>query len=213
MSNAIELLDKEILKNKNEIDFVHLSFMTDPFMYDYQKKEIIPEVLESTLSIINKLNENWIKVTTLTKGLYPDDILSNEFSEGNEYWITLVSLNNSFHDKFEPYSSEYEDRVKSLKRLHDNWLKTWVSIEPYPTPLLDPKQDINKLLKKISFVDKIIFGKLNYNAENSKYPNIKEYYEETANKVIEFCKKNNIEFHIKEGTQQNYNEETENIFK
>src|SRR3989338_465335 len=33
VSNALELLDKEIPRYKNKIKFVHLSFMTDPFMY------------------------------------------------------------------------------------------------------------------------------------------------------------------------------------
>lgn len=33
VSNALELLDKEIPKYRNKIKYVHLCFSTDPFMY------------------------------------------------------------------------------------------------------------------------------------------------------------------------------------
>lgn len=213
VSNIDELLDKEIEKYKSEIDFVHLCFMTDPFMYDTQTNKVVPEVLESTLKVIKKLNDNWIKVTTLTKWLYTDELIYWNYSKENEYWITLVSLNTKFHNKYEPYSSEYWERIKSLKKLSDAWYKTWVSIEPYPTPLLDDKQDLDKLLKKIKFVNKIIFWKLNYNSENSSFENYKEFYNESAQIVIDFCNKHWIEYHIKEWTQKKYNKETEWIFK
>ncbi len=37
-----------------------------------------------------------------------------------------------------------------------------VSIEPHPTPnIMD--QDLGAILESVDFVDKIIFGKLNYN--------------------------------------------------
>lgn len=212
VKNYDEILEKEIIKYRNEIDFVHLCFMTDPFMYDFDAKKLIPEVKNSTLEIIRKLNNNWIKVTTLTKWLYPDDIIGGNYSSDNEYWITLVSLNEDFHKKFEPYSSSYQDRIKSLKNLSDKWLKTWVSIEPYPTPRLDENQDLAKLLNKINFVDKIIFWKLNYNSDNSKYKDYKEFYNESAQYVINFCEKQWIEFHIKEWTQKEYNHKTEDLF-
>src|SRR4030043_443936 len=53
VSNALELLDKEIPKYKNKIKYVHLCFSTDPFMYK-QKSSQIRLILkkESTLSNI-----------------------------------------------------------------------------------------------------------------------------------------------------------------
>ncbi len=47
-----------------------------------------------------------------------------------------------------------------MKALHDAGCKTWVSIEPYPTPNLI-NQRLDELLEKISFTDKIIFGRTN----------------------------------------------------
>jgi len=206
VSNALELLDKEIPKYKNQIKFVHLCFMTDPFMYSQR------EVINMTLKIIEKLNKNNIRCTSLTKGIYPK-VLSNKqkYEINNEYGITLVSLSKNFKLKNEPFSAPYPDRIKSLKYLHHNGLKTWVSMEPYPTPNLI-KQDLLKILEKISFVDKIIFGKLNYNVAASQFENNEVFYDEQANLVIDFCKSKGINYHIKYGTQKKDDIKTEVIF-
>jgi len=211
--NALELLEKEIAKYKKQIDFVHLSFMSDPFMYDSEKEMLIPEIKDLTLNIIKRLNKENIKVTVLTKGFYPDEILNGSFSKDNEYGITLVSLNNKFKQGFEPFSSSYEKRIDSLKKLHDAGLKTWVSIEPYPTPNLDKTAvNIENILEKIKFVDKIIFGKLNYNVNSSKFYNNKSFYSEISKRVIDFCEKNKIKYHIKFGTPYS-DVKTKRIFK
>lgn len=209
VENAIELLEKEIPKYKNKINFVHLCFMSDPFMYDYEKRNLVPEIKDMTLRIIEKLNKEGIKVTTLTKGIYPDEILDTKrFSPKNEYGITSVSLNDEFKKEFEPFSAPYEARIASLKKLSDSGLNTWVSMEPYPTPELDNQAgDIEKILNSISFVKKIIFGKLNYHRLSnyssnyiSMWKNNNDFYKLMAKKVMDFCKKNNIKYHIKFGT-------------
>ena len=74
-----------------------------------------------------------------------------------------------------------------------------MSIEPYPTPNII-KQDFNAILNDISFVDKIIFGKLNYNALVSKYPDRKKFFDDLSKQVIEFCSKMNKNYHIKKGS-------------
>lgn len=213
VSNALELLDKEIPKYKKEIDFVHLSFTTDPFMYDIANKRLYPWIKDLTLRIIEKLNQNEIKVTVLTKGIFPKELTDfKRFSKKNEYGITLVSLDKNFKKKYEPFSASFKDRINSLKYLHENGLKTWISIEPYPTPNLDPSaNNIAKILNNIKFVNKIIFGKLNYNSDVYRFKNSTKFYKECAKKVIDFCKKNDIQYHIKEGTPYN-NKKTQNIF-
>ena len=207
VSNALELLDKEIPKYKDKIKFVHLCFSTDPFMYKYH------EVRDMSLKIIEKLNKHNIKCTALTKGIFPKQLVNKEkYAEFNEYGITLVSLDPKFRAKFEPFSAPYPDRIRSLKYLHDHGLKTWVSIEPYPTPNLDSKQNLQKLLNKIKFVDAIIFGKLNYNTISSHFKDNAIFYENCAKQVIDFCNKKEISYHIKFGTQNGYNKETEIMF-
>jgi DNA repair photolyase len=200
VENALELLDKEILKYKDDIKFVHLCFTTDPFMLQY------PEVGEMSLKIIEKLNQNGIKSTVLTKGVYPQVLEDKEkYGANNEYGITLVSLDEDYRNIFEPYTSSYKERIASLKYLHDVGLKTWISIEPYPTPNIS-KQDLEEILKNISFVDKIVFGKLNYNDLVFSFKEHEEFYERCAIKVLSFCKKHGISYHIKTGTAEMFGE-------
>ena len=199
--NALEILEKELSSQRDKIDSVHLCFTTDPFMYDYQRKENIKEIEELSLKIIERLNQEKIPVTTLTKGICPEELSDSRFLKDNYYGITLVSLNDKFKDEFEPYSSPYQERITALEKLHKKGMKTWVSIEPYPTPNIDKTAgDIIPLLNIIGFVDKIIFGRLNYNVSTSQYINNKEYYNRLAGEVIDFCYRKNIEYHIKEKT-------------
>ncbi len=208
VENSLELLDKEIPKYKKDIDFVHLCFSTDPFMCGY------PEIEEMTLKIIEKLNQNDIKATVLTKGIFPVELTDlKKYSSKNEYGITLVSVGEGFKKEFEPYTSEYEERLQALKKLHLAGLKTWISMEPYPTPNLDKKQDLGKLLESVKFVDKIIFGKLNYNVKSSRFEGNKDFYQKCADQVIAFCQENNIEYHVKFGTQKKDNKQTKVLFK
>ena len=191
VSNAIELLEKEIPKLKDKIETVHLCFTTDPFMYGFD------EIGDKSIEIINKLNENNIPCTALTKGTLPKKLINT--SKTNSYGITLISLDENFRKKYEPNSASYEERISSLKHLHDNGFDTWVSIEPYPTPNII-EQNFSKILTQISFVDKIIFGRLNYNKKVGEYKGYQEFYNNLSDIVIDFCKKNNKEYHIKDGT-------------
>lgn len=195
VSNALELLDREIPKYKGEIKSVQLSFMTDPFMEQY------PEVGEMSLKIIRRLNKDDIKAVVLTKSVLPDDLLST--SKINDYGITLVSLDDGFRKKYEPNTPTYEERIKGLKKMHDSGFYTWVSIEPYPTPNIC-KQDLNVILDRISFVDHIVFGRLHYNKMVSKYKDYKRFYNYCAKIVEDFCAEHRIKCHIKKGTKTEF---------
>lgn len=192
VSNTLELLDKEIPKLKEKIKSVHLCFSTDPFMYGYD------EISEMSIASIKKLNNAGIKCSVLTKGILPEQLA--ELSSDNEYGITLVSLDENYRKNMEPNTASYQERLEALKNLHNKGCKTWISMEPYPTPNIS-NQNIDDILSTIRFVDKIIFGKVNYSKEVSEYNNYKQFYNEQADMVISFCDKNNIKYHIKNGTQ------------
>jgi len=191
VSNALELLDKEIPKYKDKINSLHLCFTTDPFMYGYD------DIEKLSLDILKKFNDNEIKCTVLTKGILPEEL--HELSKKNEYGITLISLDEKFRSEVEPNSAPYVERIAALRKLHEKGCKTWVSIEPYPTPNI-VEQDLGEILKAIEFVDKIIFGRMNYNPEVTAYKQRNEYFKRLTKEVIEFCENNKINYHIKKGT-------------
>lgn len=191
VSNTLALLDQEIPRLKSKITSVHLCFSTDPFMYGYQ------EIIDMALASIKKLNIAGIKCTALTKGILPIELA--ELSRENEYGITLVSMDEEYRAKMEPGAAPYAERLAALRALHDAGCRTWVSMEPYPTPNLI-EQNLHDLLEAVSFVDKIIFGRTNYSTEVSSYKDHKAYYNELAAEVISFCEERGIQYHIKEKT-------------
>lgn len=194
VGNAMELLDKELPRLKNKIHCVFLCFSSDPFMYKQ------PEVIKLTLKILEKLNTYGIRSTIITKGIYPKELVNaSKYNSLNEYGSTIVSLSEEYRKKFEPGAAPIKNRIESLKELHKSGLKTWVSMEPYPTSNI-VKQDIKTILESISFVDKIVFGRWNYNSAISNQIGVKEFYNSMANYVIKFCKDRNIDVHIKDGT-------------
>ena len=189
--NALEILDKELPKFKGKVKTLHLCFTTDPFMYGHN------DVEKMSIEILKKANWYGIKCSVLTKGILPQSL--SKLPLKNEYGITLVSSDDAFQEEYEPGASPIKFRIEALKRLHDKGCYTWVSMEPYPTPNIY-SQELLPILEKISFVDKIIFGKINYNPIATQYSNRKQFFNDCTNEVIEFCKRNNIDYHIKSGT-------------
>ena len=193
VDNTVELLASELPRFANKIKSVHLCFTTDPFMFN------VPEIKNVSLKSIRLINQYGIKCSVLTKGILPLEL--SEQTKINEYGITLVSLDEDYRREIEPGAAAYSDRITSLKKLAEVGCHTWVSLEPYPTPnIID--QDLKTILESIDFVDKIIFGKLNYNKMVSSYPQKKGFYKDCVDQVISFCKKRKIDYHIKDKTLQ-----------
>jgi len=187
----MELLDRELPRYKDKIQTLHLCFTTDSFMYGRD------DISALSIDVLRKANAYGIKCSVLTKGILP--IALADLPQKNEYGITLVSLDEGFQKQYEPGAASTSDRLKALKALSDRGCYTWVSIEPYPTPNI-VTQDLSKLLEAVSFVDRIIFGRLHYNKIVSEYPNYQGFYNQCAQTVIRFCTEHDISYHIKNGT-------------
>ena len=191
VDNTIDLLKKELPKHKDEIKQVQLCFTTDPFMMGY------PEIGQMSVEAIKLINSYNIPCVVLTKGVLPESLA--ELPKINQYGITLVSLSEKFREDMEPGAARIEDRLEALKALGEAGCKTWISMEPYPTPNIC-KQGLDIILEKISFVDRIVFGRVHYDKRASEYADAKAFYNESARKVIEFCASHGIDYHIKNGT-------------
>lgn len=188
VANTLELLDDEIPRLRDKIKSVHLCFSTDPFMCGY------PEVSKMSLAAIRRLNDAGIKCTVLTKGILPIELA--DLSPENEYGISLVAFNQAFREHYEPHAARYYPRVNALFDLHLKGCKTWVSMEPYPTPNI-LSQNIYDVLWHVNFVNKVVFGRWNYSKEVSAFEGHREFY----NNQAEIVKKLGIECRIKKGTQ------------
>lgn len=191
VSNTLELLDREIPRLKDKIERVQLCFTTDPFMHGFD------EVCEMSVRAIEKLSKAGVPCVALTKGLLPEELAG--ISSSNVYGITLVSLDEQYRCVAEPGAAPYSERIAALKHLHDLGEKTWVSMEPYPTPNI-VEQELGDILREIPFVDRIIFGRTNYSKRVSSYAGAREFYDECAREVIRFCEEHGIDYWIKKGT-------------
>lgn len=190
VENALELLDKEIPKFKDKIKLLHLCFSTDPFMYGH------PEIAELSLKILTRANLAGIRCSVLTKGVLPYELAQMPLAQENRYGITLVSLNDKFLERYEPGASKAGERLKALRALHEAGCKTWICIEPYPTPNII-RQNLGELLEAVSFADQIVFGRLNYNNLVEQCPNYEQFYKKCADTVTDFCNRHGINCNLK----------------
>ena len=203
VSNALTLLDSELKRLAGQVDSVHLCFTTDPFMYDAERRQPVDDIARMSMAMIRRLNDDDIPVTTLTKGVYPPDLAESvsRLHPGNQFGISLVSLSEPYRRQWEPGAATAEQRVESLSRLADSGARTWLSIEPYPTPNIDPTApQIERLLETVAFVDKVVFGKWNYNSLATRYDQEHDFYAAVAPRVVDWCAHRCKSLHIKTGT-------------
>lgn len=191
VENTMQLLAKELPRFKDKINLLHLCFTTDPFMYGYE------DICQLSMQVLQRANAHSIRCSVLTKGILPIELA--ELPLQNEYGITVVSLDDDFVQRYEPGAAPIQARIAALKALSEKGCKTWVSVEPYPTPNII-KQNLSDILNAVSFADRIIFGRLHYNKVVSEYKQHKEFYNQCTEQVIQFCKDHQIDYHIKTGT-------------
>ncbi len=186
VSNAAELLEKELRRLKERPPYIHICLTTDPFMYRR------PEVAELTLELIAMINAAGLPVSILTKGILPAELADrNRFPADNIHGISLVSVSEEFRRKWEPGAAPYADRIAALRVLHDAGRTTLVHMEPYPTPNVF-EQDLGGILGRIGFIDRFWFGGWNYNAVTGKYPGRREFYRAAEETARGFCRDNGI---------------------
>lgn len=203
VNNALKLLDDELRRFGHKIDSVHLCFTTDPFMFDAEAGAPNKDVVGLTTAIIQRLNADGIRVTTLTKGIYPEAFvrLAATLSRDNQYGISLVSLNEDFRRRWEPGAAPVALRMESLRLLADAGHSTWVSMEPYPTPQIDPPSAaVDEILEAVGFADKIVFGKWNYSKLANSDPDGQQHYKDCARTIADWCDERVKTLHIKKGT-------------
>lgn len=99
----------------------------------------------------------------------------------------------------EPGPAPWKKRLAALRALYGAGCKTWVSTEPFPTPNI-VRQDLQVLLEEVSFVDQIIFGRVNHNIKVTDYIQNNLFFNGRTTEVKAFCNERDISYHIKDGT-------------
>lgn len=153
------LVDVIELETQNEKRPVLLSFTTDP----YQTLDIKYQITREAIKILHTHN---LKVSILTKGGKRSerdfDLLSKN-KELSEYGTTLVFIDESMRERYEPGAAPMQERIAALKKAHKMGIRTYVSLEPVWFP-----EDALKFIDLThKFVDFFKVGKLNYNPQQN----------------------------------------------
>lgn len=230
VENAIELLEREIAAPRKEpVERVHMCFTTDPLPWSVgcSNRQTMERIHQTTLRAILKLNEHGIPVTVLTKGTLPRvergwcdgdefttlrassgvsvSLYAHEFHPDNLFGVSLVTPTDIFRRAWEPGAAPIEERVRSLQLMHDEGCRTWVSMEPFPTPAIQMESDRGvawdaaEVLSLVPFVDLVVFGRWNYGPKITDEE--REWYRKQADGVRKWCKRWGAECHIKKGTE------------
>jgi DNA repair photolyase len=137
---------KEIGDNRE----VLLSFTSDP----YQSAELDMNLTQKAAMLFNKYGVKY-KILTKNELIMRDRYLLS--LKNCKIGMTIIFDNDGKRLQYEPGASTIEERITVLKYFHDEGFYTWVSMEP----VIDPDEAL-RLIPRISFVDMIKVGKLNY---------------------------------------------------
>lgn len=149
--NLLSDLEKDAKKGVNAQ--VLLCFMSDP----YCNLEMETGLTRKALEILNRYD---VPVSILTKGgsriLRDLDIIKSFASIKVGATLTFDNPKDSL--EWEPGAALPQDRLNMLKRMHEEGIKTWVSIEP----VISPKQSMTMIALSLPFVDQYKIGRWNH---------------------------------------------------
>lgn len=179
-------LEKELFKNIPR-EQILLSFMCDPYSHFEMDEKL-------TRSTIEYLNLKKCKIAILTKGgnrCLRDLDVFKRFSNRIKVGATLTLMNERQCAEIEPKAAKPSNRLNTLKILHENSIKTWVSIEP----VIDPVQSLQLIKESIPFTDQYKIGKMNH-FEKRFNPNID--WKKFMIDSVSMLRKHNKLFYVKE---------------
>jgi len=201
--NAPEVLRKEILNKKK--GSVFLSSLTDP----YQPLEKKYELTRKCLEILQRNNFS-VCIQTKSSLVLRDLEILKKFKEC-EVGFTIITLNEKVRKDFEPFSSSIDEKLKALKILKENGIKTFVFFGPVLPFLSD--ENLEEFFEKLSgLADYFFVDKLNLKPGvwekcekvlREKYPEIlgkwrevffgkSNYYKELKEKIEGICKEKKL---------------------
>lgn len=166
--DILKLLEKDLQKNVYT-EQVLLSFVGDCYCDSVDDGKTVREVLKL-------LNYYKVPVAVLSKGgkkMLRDLDLFKEFGDRITVGTTLTFFDENKSKEWEPYASLPQERLETLKILHENGIKTFASFEP----TIEPEESL-KLIKftlENNSVDHYKIGKINNFGSADKWQDWKKY--------------------------------------
>ncbi len=186
--DILKLIEKDLQKNKYDKQ-VLLSFVGDVYCDNADDSKTTREVLKL-------LNEYQVPVAVLSKGgkkMLRDLDVFKSFGSRITVGTTLTFMDEEKSAIWEPYASRPNERLETLKILHDNGIKTFASFEP----TIEPEESLKLIRKTLedNSVDHYKIGKINNYKSEDKWQDWAKYLQDCidllrpANKQVyyKFC--------------------------
>ena len=115
-------------------------------------------------------------VAVLSKGgekMLRDLDVFKTFEDRIAVGTTLTFLDETKSRAWEPYASSPQERLETLKILHENGIKTFASFEP----TIEPKESLKLIERTLeeNSVDHYKIGKINHYKDADKWQNWRQY--------------------------------------
>jgi DNA repair photolyase len=147
--NAPDLLRKQLKRVKPGV--VALSTVTDPYQYIEKKYQLTRRCLEALLEVQLPVN-----LLTRSPLCLRDMDLFKQF-EKIEVGFSIATHDEGIKKIFEPHSPSIDSRVKALRALHREKIRTYAFIGPMLP--LDPKALVAML---DGVIDEVLIDRMNY---------------------------------------------------
>lgn len=204
-TNALDLIPEKIEKYQNKS--IVIGSVTDPYQPIENKYQLTRKILERLLEFDSR-----ISLMTKSDLVIRDIDILKQFKNFTVI-ITIAFANNELLQKMEKYSASIERRIKSLALLKQAGIKTVLFVSPI-FPELTDWTTLIEMAK--DYVDEVWFENLNFyfyirnnvfkflrsidSALVKKYLEIyspkSDYWQIEQNKIVDFCKQNQITFNI-----------------
>ena len=184
-ANIVEQLDRELAKGDVPKEQVLLSFIGDVYCETMDNNKATRDCLEV-------LSQYKVPVAVLTKGgsrALKDIDVFKTFGEHIQVGATLTFASKNDSLNWEPGAATPKDRCNMLQTLHNEGIKTFVSMEP----TIDPKQTIGLIKYTLDYVDVYKIGKIN------NYKGIDKTIDWTAflNEAVDILRSEGKRFYVK----------------
>lgn len=184
--DIVKNLGKELSKRPQIKEQVLLSFVGDVYCETKDNNQATREVLELLL-------EYHVPVAILTKGgerCLNDLGLFKKFGKHIQVGTTLTFDNDKDSLDWEGGAALPEERMATLKILHDHGVRTFASFEP----VIKPEQSLNLIEKTIGIVDVYKIGKIN----NYKGIDKRIDWSKFLSKAVDILRWSGEEFYVKD---------------
>lgn len=165
---------------------IFLGFSSDPFPTGYDTS--------ATVEMIKLLKNYGCHIMFCTKGKINPKVI--DLLDSNDSVGITITCGNEMASIYESKSITPTERLAQLEAFYNKDIETWISIEP----VLEP-EFIYEMLESdnMKFITKVKLGKLNHMDLSDLTGNTNDNINWTkyGNKVIEICKRRNIEYIVK----------------